>query len=476
MLPGRRIFAFASRGALLLALALVVGATAYGVQPLDPRLRNKIPVRKPRPVEQEEPSVLITPELEEQLVDFFTRDRCDRVRGAAPRAIQRRLSPLVAAVVAYCQSDPLEAEQLFSWAEEREPTRDTIVVLHARYRWKLNPASALPLWAKVVLITRNQATKALAQQYLAGIAEGDDLVEIGKKTNFFGTLVVGASRESNPLGIAISEAPVASVAANAQANATYTEQLDNGSWSAGAGLLNNRYFTAHSADLLEADTELSLALRVGKNEDFTFRPFFSYLTLGNLPYESFGGIALRGVAYRDYYKQYVQGTIYQDWYYRNEYKPQAGWHFRFDYNWELFPFPWFASFGAYFEHVRAARDTDDANALTITYSHNDIGIQLFAEHNFRLFAPGLNTKLYLRNDADVSSFNRLSTGGLTTKRRQDLTLEITPSFTIPLETNYHLYIWYTFSRTFSNLGADDYADRNVRNSTVGAALKAYIIK
>ena len=454
---------------------LLVFANERWANAADPRIFQKVPVKQPKVVGQRDYSVN-TPEFEQRIVDLFSKDKCASVRVLAPTKVYARLSPLIAAVVAYCQDDPLQAEVLFAQAESLDPNRDTIYVLHARYRWKRNPDTALPLWAKVVLITRNRATRLLAQQYLAGIAAGDELIEIGKTGSIFVNVQLGLSRETNPLGNAVSSTANPSMVGNAQLVLQYARNTGFGSLTVGYTLLNNRYLTAHSADLLENDVEVPIAVRAGASEDLVFRPFGSYLTLGDQPYWIFGGFSVRGVAYRRFYKQYVQASIYEDWYYRNEYVNQAGVHARFDYNWEFFPYPWFVNMGAYFENVHAARDTDDANALTITYSHNDIGVQAFFEYNLRTVTPGFAMKSFIRNDSDVSTYGSVPDNTPVTKRRRDIMLEATTSLTIPLETSIHLYLWYSYDRTFSNIGITDYTDRNITTSTVGVALKAYVIK
>lgn len=462
-------------GATLLFCFLAASAKADSTRPLDPRFNAKPPLPEPEPVLERQTQLPVSPDFENQVVEFFTKDSCERVRSIVPRKLYRKLSPLVAAVVAYCQPNEADAEALFKWAEERDPSHDTIYVLHARYLWKLHPEQSIPLWAKVVLITRNPATKFLAQQYLNGTAVGDEAFSIAKRDNLLLMIQAGASREANPTASGMSLPQLPSAALNVQGAANYSRTMPFGLLTATYNFFNNRYFTAHSADLMEHDLETQLALRVGTDEDVVFRPFGSYLTYGDQPYQSYAGFSVRGIAYRESYKSYMQGSIYKDWYYKQEFVNQAGTHFRFDYNWELFPFPWFESFTAWFEHVKADRDTDNADAITITYSHNDVGVQSYTEYNFGPFTTGLTAKLYFRADDDTSTYPNIF-GTQVTKRRRDILLEAIGSVVVPLRPDLQIYLWAALSRTMSTMGQNDYADYNIRNQVFGAALRAFVLK
>src|SRR6185437_6437473 len=106
--------------------------------------------------------------FESQLVELYSKNRCDEiVRRTNPRNIYA-LRPNVMAIVASCDPNWGNAEEIFSRAEALEPTGDLILVLHARYRTRKDTKSAQDLWNRVLIVARNPAFIEMAKDYFSG--------------------------------------------------------------------------------------------------------------------------------------------------------------------------------------------------------------------------------------------------------------------------------------------------------------------
>lgn len=460
-LMGRVQFAF------LVTFLISFSGSAFAADPN--RSRAVIPAEpfSPNPIP-------VSPELESKIVELFSTDQCATARTLVSPNQFGSLRPLVLAVIAYCQPAGFDPEELFERAEKREPSNDTIVVLHARYRFKKDPDSALELWKKVLLLVRTPNTRQMAQEYLAGNGEAEEQISVGQKLTYYLSAQFGGSFETNPAGNPASSERQASGALNTNLSLGILDSTFYGYFALNYALANSRYFSAHDVDLFEHDLESPISLRVGTNEDLILRPFVSYLTLGDSPYQLLGGLSVQGIAYRSQYKQYVQGSIFQDHFYPGNFQSQQGTHFRFDYNWEFYPENFFIKFVAYFEHVNSDQDSDLLNSLSIPYSHNDLGFQGYFDYNLKFAILGLYPKILIREDDDASTFLSASSGAFVSKRRQDFQISVQPHVIIPLISYLQLYIYYEINRTYSNIGIDDYQDRNILNQTVGIALRTFV--
>ena len=432
------------------------------------------PTNLPKPqIEPRHSPPTVTPEMEEKIVGYFSEGQCENALAVISPPEYLRLSALPLAVVAYCEPKNGQSEQYFKKAEELEPSSDTIYVLHARYRWKKDPISAEDLWKKVLFLARTESTKRMAEEYLAGFGHAKEEVQLAHELTWFSKVQVGLSSESNPGARAIGTETGGSTAGNIQLSAGATKGVSFGSLAANYNLVNNRYFTHHEDDLMEHDLEVPISLRAGRHADVVFRPFTSYLTLGDSGLQVLGGLGIMGVSFHDNFKQSVQGIVYEDHYYVPDLRSQAGYHYRFEYDLQFFPTRYQLHTLFYFEHVSAGEDADPVSGSLIPYSHNDIGVHAFFDYDFKFMILSFYPKFQIREDDYGADY--ISTDvGPTNKQRQDISIALQPNATFRLTSGLQFFAWYEWSRTFSNIGPADYQDHNVLDQTFGIALKGFM--
>jgi hypothetical protein len=411
--------------------------------------------------------------LQTKLIEAFNRSQCQEVNSLAPLDELGRLAPLSLGIVAYCQKDPATALELFQRAESGDPSGVSLALLHARYEWKRNPARSRELWQRVLLLARDGATRLLARQYIEGTATGDEPIVLGDAWSYYVDARLGGGYETNPGLLAPSTSDIqGSLSVNGVLNAGVERRFGFGFLSSNYTLTGNAYPADTSADFVEHDLDLPVSFRAGSNEDVRIRPFGTYVTLGGNPYYLYGGGAVQGVAYRGKYRQLVQGSVYKDKYYAAILAPQSGTHFRFDYNWEFYPESWFVRFFFYLEHVQAGRTVDPSSGGSIPYSHNNIAVQTFLEYDLKWMILGLSMKLLFRADDNQASYKVGSANSsFIYKQRQDVQLYLSPGIAIPIQNGMHLILNYTLNRIFSNIGPLDYADENVFDQGLVAALR-----
>ena len=415
----------------------------------------------------------VTPELQERILDSFSEGNCDKVRAAVSPNHYRELRATVLAALAFCAPIGQLPEELFAQAEEQDPSNALIYVLHARYRWKSDPASAEPLWKKVLLFARNLSITRMAQEYLSGNGEGEEKVKLNDNWVYYADLQIGVSQESNPTGIsASSREALPSGALNSQMLLSAQKSTSFGSISGNYSLLGTSYFSTHPTDLLENNLDAPIAVHAGSNEDVVFRPFMSFTTLGNIPYQGIIGVGVLGVAYRSNYKQSVQGSIFVDRLFPGASQRQDGTHFRFEYNWELFPPSAYIKLLGYIEHVQADQDIDED--FTFSYSHSDIGFQTVYTYEIKRLTLGIAPRILFRQDSVASKYLSASDQSPITSLRHDIQIGIQPNLTFSIIPHFQVYAWYEWSRNYSNIGPDDYADLNSTNQIIGLALKVFL--
>lgn len=469
--------AFLTIGALIVGLLLTFQNLAFSVDQTNREMQNASRIQNKRM------APLVTPEMETKIGEYFKLNQCDKINSMIQRAQYPQLRPLLAAVVAYCQPVRSAAEELFGDAERQQPWSDIIFVLHARYVWKFDKAAAAPIWRKVLTLTNNQATKQMAKDYLEDTVSQSELetVSLGSIWSYIVSGQTGLSREVNPNALSISDPSAnssSSMALNTGINILIQRGFDFGSVATNYSFTSNKYFAAHTGDFTSHGLDVPVSFRVDTNADFILKPFASYLTLGNRPYQVAGGVGLVGWIYRTDYNQSITGSVFKDNYYPQELTAQEGTHFRLEYNWEFYPESWFLRFNGAFEHVSASSDIDSTVLQAITYSHNDLSLQLSAEYNLRKVIFGFSPRVIIRQDDNVSTYAPLTgnTGVPIGKRRQDFQVTLTPSLTLPITNLFQLYAWYELNRIYSNLNSNDYTDRNIVNQTLGLAIRATVSK
>jgi hypothetical protein len=415
----------------------------------------------------------VTPEFEARLVELFSKNKCDEVREMVSTHRVSDFRANILAIAAYCEPAGENPAELFKLAEEKNPTGDLILVLHAKWLSKRDPKAAEPMWEKVLMLARTPYFEEMAHQYLEGNIVGDHPILLRNLT-LYANVQIGGSHESNPKDPDFyTQTGSPSYALNVRANATAQRWFGFGSVSANYVLTDNHYFSSTNFDLVKHDFDFPIAVHVGRNEDIVFRPFGGYSTIGHNPYQALGGLGILGVIYRSAYRQSVQGLIFSDRIYPSQIEAQQGTHFRFQYAWEFFPRFWYLQGLFWIEHVEADNDVVDGVATAIPYSHSDVGFQTNLQHDFKLATLGFLPKLMVREDGDVSSYKN-SIGQSVAKRRNDFIVSLQPSVTIPILPYVQLFTWYEWNRVFSNMGPGDYADRNLINHTVGVALRTSV--
>jgi hypothetical protein len=420
-------------------------------------------------------STLTMNELESSIVEAFTRNECSRVKSSADPKLLKKFRPLVLGVIAYCTPDRKKAEKLFTEAEKKAPYDALILVLHARYLFKIDAAAAQPLWGKILVIARNPSLKKVAEDYLEGVETPEEGLPITKDWTFVGSLETAGSYENNPTGQALSVGtrPGSYALNNSLLFGANRSLKSTDSLGANVSITTNNYFSAHYADFWENDFDLPYSTRVGNNEDLIFRPLGRYSQYSDLTYEVMGGFAVTGVAYREKYKQSVQTSIFINHYFIDVATPESGTHFRFEYNWEFYPDQYGFRLLAFIEHVAARVDTTITPGAQVPYSHNDIGTNLFFDYRFHGVIFSFYPSITVREDDNDSIYEDLN-GNTIDKRRTDTSLDFKAKLSVPLNRNFEAIAYYDWNRTYSNIGIGDYIDRNFQDQIVGIGIRTFV--
>jgi hypothetical protein len=435
---------------------------------------------QPVPPSGEAPeSAISMNDLESKIVEAFTANDCARINAIASQNYYPKFRPLVLAVVAYCKPNRTEAEKLFNDAQNRSPSDDLILVLHARYIFGIDPELAKPLWGKIYVVARNPGIKRMAQDYLEGTQTPDEGFSLNKKWTFLGSLEGSAGHESNPTGSALSQGVHPdSDAVNSVFFGDLTRAFTSGN-SLGLNLAatTNTYFSAHSADFWENDVDIPFTLQVGTNEDMLIHPIGRYSEYGGATYESMAGFALTGVTYETSYKQSVQTSIFVNHYFIDVVGPEGGTHFRFEYNWEFYPENYYIHFLAFIEHTSAGDDTLTFPASDIPYSNNQLGTSVNLDYRFHGFTLSFNPSFTFRIDDNPSIYQVTDFFGntsITSKLRQDKMIDLKARVSFPISRNLEVIAFYDYNRVYSNIGVEDYFDRNYQDQTVGIGFRTFV--
>lgn len=410
-----------------------------------------------------------------RIVELFTADNCIAVRDLVKAKEVFGLRPNIMAIVAYCEIPGVDSLVLFQKAEELDPVGDLIFTLHAKYVWKKDPAAAEPLWQRVLMLARNPYLSAMAREYLAGMIKEDKPLSL-QKTTFFASLMAGGSAESNARPEELAYAPNASSPTiNVEARLNAQRWFPFGSIAANYFLDVEQRPSVDQYSLISHQVDLPISVHVGRNEDIVFRPIGGFTNLNGLPFKSYAGIGVLGIIYRADYKQSIQGLFYSDHISIPQIAGEDAEHYHFDYSWEFYPRGWIVTTQLEIEHASADDTTDYAGIPgTFNNSHTDTVFDFKLQKELGILTFGLVGKAGLRLDSGTSRYAIRSSGVIVKTSRIDTQTVLKPSLTIPIFPYVQLYAWYEWNRIFSNIGPDDYIDRNFSNQTVGLALKTYL--
>lgn len=416
--------------------------------------------------------------LNDDIINAFSTNRCEGVSSFAVEGKEGILDALTLGVLGYCQNEVPKGLHYFFLSEAKRPDYDLVLALKGRFMWKRDLEASKKIWERLYQVAQNEAMRDMASDYLAGrITDNDERALLATdKWSYYISAQTGVSRENNPYAYSGGNLreETSSNAINSAAILNFGRETDFGSINADYSFSHVSYFSAHGADFQDHYFEAPLTIRVGASQDLSFKPFFDYVFVGDQPYQSYVGGALRGSLYQDKMTHYIQASFVSDWYYPSASKPEAGIHFRFDYNWSYFQFPFSVQTNFAMEHVQAGADQPDDDALSVIhYSHSDLSLQAVTSYMIWRLIPGFATALYFRNDSQESRFISPVRLISVSKQRQDFTAEIKPTLTIPIWTHFQIYLWYSYLWATSNLGPDDYVDRNYRNQTVGLAVRVF---
>ena len=415
-------------------------------------------------------------EIENKVADAFAEGDCNKVRALAdPQVILQARAPVLA-VFAHCEVLHNDPEALFQRAEAMDPSSDTKALLHARYRWKRDPISSIPLWNRVLILARNPTIQSMARDFIMGVgSQEEQALDLDRGEAYYAQAQLGTGYETNPAQA--NTHVTGSSASIIQSDLSYQKTYGFGYLGVNASTFNSFFSSAREFNFSLHQIAVPFGLFASNDADVIVQPFTNYSTEGGSPFQILYGIAVTGIAYRATYRQSVKGSIFIDHYYDATFNPQQGTHFRFEYNWEFFVPSWFYRFGWSVEHVKANQDyTDDENNLTgknalISYSHTDFGLGGLIERSFRNLSLAVAPEIIVREDSDQSTFALAGTGESISRRREDLLATVRATLTYTRSTQLQMLLWYEWSQSLSNFGPRDFEDFNYQNQTLMFALQ-----
>jgi hypothetical protein len=407
-----------------------------------------------------------------RIVELFSSDNCAGVRDLVRSEDAFTLRPNVMAIAAYCEVPGVNSNELFARAETIDPTGDLILTLHAKYVWKRDKAAAEPIWQKVLIYARNPYLIAMAQEYLAGMIAEDKPMSL-KSTTYFGSILIGASADSNARPPELSYLPDSN-----SPGIILSARLNGQKWFPSGSISGNYYLNAavHPSDtrynVTTQEIDIPVALHAGKNEDLVFRPIGGLSTLNGAPYKSKIGIGVLGIIYRADYKQTLQGLIYSDHISLQQIEGEDADHFHFDYSWEFYPKSLVVVTQFSIEHSKAENTTFYAGIPgNFNNAHTDTSIDFSIQKEFGSISLGLSSRIGVRLDSAATRYTSPQTGEIVRVTRADTEVMLMPNLTLPIFPFVQLYAWYQWDKISSNIGEDSYVNRNYTEQVLGLALK-----
>jgi hypothetical protein len=233
------------------------------------------------------------------------------------------------------------------------------------------------------------------------------------------------------------------------------------------------YFNDSSADLQIHEIDFPITMTAGEEESIQIRPFGSYMNYGHSPLYGLLGISVLGVSKGKHQSQSVQGSLYADRYLERITPAQQGFHYRFEYDWAIFPTEvWMLHLIFFLEHIQAGRDVDTSTGKSLPYSHTDVGLSGLIEVYWGKVKLGAELKLLLREDVQSSVYpiSEPSTPTLRS-RREEFTFFLNPTAKLPIDSRFALTSSLLVARRFSSMGSGDFIDRNYFNFGASVGLQ-----
>ena len=126
---------------------------------------------------------------------------------------------------------------------------------------------------------------------------------------------------------------------------------------------------------------------------------------------------------------------------------------------------------AYIQHVSAQEDTSITPGADIPYSHNDIGTTLYFDYRYKGYTLSFYPSYSIRVDDNPSVYQDIY-GNMVTKQREDQSVDLRARVSRTLGRSIEAFVYFDWTRTYSNMGFSDYLDRNYIDESFGIGLKA----
>lgn len=412
------------------------------------------------------------PGLEERFANYLRNDDCASILSTVSGHDYEVIKPELLAVLATCEPPGKDPEKMFAYAEERAPTSDTVLLLHARYRWTKHRAGAEELFERLAEQTQDPRLKNLAEQYIDVPAQ---MSARRRSLSFAVTGYVGGIQETNPEGLPISNSNFGlDLSTGAVGGIGVTGEKAFNSYLASLDYIANdtTYWLTHSVDLLTQDVDFPIERVINDESTIGVRPFGSFYMLNGARYYTVTGLGVIGKMNREVGSYWSQISVYHDTYYPSESAGQSGSHVRFDLSASFKS--WTVLRPALYVYVdRGIEGADVSSSQFIPYSHTDYGVGASFNHVVHRYSIGLAFRGLFRDDMQNTRLID-STGNSISKVRQDMQLVIQPNLTVPLGPGLELFLYFESNSVGSTLNATDGLDRNISDSTMGAIIRTAI--
>ncbi len=405
-----------------------------------------------------------------QLSKYFRENNCTEILKYFKDKDLLKLSPIELSIDAYCEPPGKDPDKMFKYAEEKSPDDDTILLLHGRYRWKKYMLSADEIWGKLAARTHDEKMKEMAQQYLDG-AGNEAEAGMGLADGRYGAFQIGYAQESNPEGLPISDSTLSKNYSDSTLwgfSSALRSEYEFGFIDWNGSLTGTQYNTASDANQTYLEFGPLFGMQGSQEQFFLFKPNASGLTIDGRLFYASGGISL-GELWQFKNSEYkILFTTYADRYYPPELQAQQGVHYRIEQKSDFRLGASTLSSDFYWEKSNATQDITPTSM--IPYTNNTGTGALSYQWAGKQLILGANVSFSVRQDESESQY--FDSGGIfRIKKRRDLIYGMEPWLSWRISNEATAVLFYTNTRTTSNMGRTDIIDRNVNNSLIGSLLK-----